>query len=179
MKVDRNVYLKMKTLEAAREILFNSFPPAEILSPEILPGVLETMAFCTQLFGRIIVVTNQQGIGKGLMTEEDLLMIHDHLLNEVDKAQGKIDKIYHCPHLESDDCICRKPKNCMAIAAQKDFPEIDFKKSIMVGDSEGDMEFGWRLSMRCIGIHVKGDYKVDSLSGILAYLAVDDSDTDC
>jgi len=76
------------------------------------------------------------------MTEKDLLDIHSNMLNILSDKNIEIDKIYYCPHdYEKGDCICRKPKIGMALQAKKDFPDIDFKKSIMVGDSISDIEF--------------------------------------
>ena len=61
------------------------------------------------LFNRIIIITNQQGIGKGLMSISDLNEIHEYMLNIINDNNGKIDKIYFCPHLASENCLCRKP----------------------------------------------------------------------
>ena len=108
-----------------------------------LRSVPEAIALCKQFFGRIIIVTNQQGIGKRIMTEEQLAVIHAHLKQQV----PDIDRIYHSPYLASENNIMRKPDIGMALAAKKDFPEIDFQKSIMVGDSPSDMAFGKNSGM--------------------------------
>jgi D-sedoheptulose 7-phosphate isomerase len=115
-----------------------------------LRGVPAAIAQFSQIFGRIIVVTNQQGVGKGLMTEQDLDAIHQKMLRGVQKAGGRIDKIYHAPTLKAHNSELRKPNTGMALQAQRDFPEIDFQKSIMVGDSLSDMEFGHRLGMKTV-----------------------------
>jgi histidinol-phosphate phosphatase family protein len=108
-----------------------------------LPSVPEAVALCKRIFGRIIIVTNQQGVGKGMMTEEQLAVIHTHL-----KAQiPEIDRIYHSPYLSCENHIMRKPNIGMALAAKEDFPEIDFQKSIIVGDSPSDMAFGKNSGM--------------------------------
>ncbi len=119
---------------------------------EFVEGVPQAIAQFTKIFGRIVVVSNQQGIGKGLMTKEMLDTIHNHLCEEVEKAGGKIDKIYYCPHLKKDRSILRKPNIGMGLLARKDFPEIRFKKSLMVGDSISDMEFGKKLKMKTVFI---------------------------
>ena len=92
-------------------------------------------------------MTNQQGIGKGLMTEEDLDQIHSFLLDKVRQNGGNIDAIYHAPHLEEEASPMRKPGTGMALQAKKDFPEIEFAKSIIIGDSADDMDFGKRTNM--------------------------------
>ncbi|MBK8700186.1 MAG: HAD family hydrolase [Saprospiraceae bacterium] len=114
---------------------------------EILPGVLEALYELSMVFGKIIVVTNQQGIGKGIMTAHSLSLIHQYLLKEVENAAGNINAIYYCPHLEGECSYCRKPGIGMAIQAKSDFPEIDFHKSIMVGDSDSDILFGQNAGM--------------------------------
>lgn len=109
---------------------------------ELLPGAIKTIANLSNLFGRVIIVTNQQGIGKRLMTEKDLHEIHEVISEDVIAAGGKIHAIYYAPQLASEGSDYRKPGIGMALQAKEDFPEIDFTKSIMVGDSKSDMEFG-------------------------------------
>lgn len=105
------------------------------------PGVPEAFGFFSKLFARIIVVTNQRGIGRGLMTEADLEDIHQYMVTTISAANGKVDKIYHCSSTDDNDPM-RKPNPGMAILAKKDFPEIDFSRSIIVGNNISDMEFG-------------------------------------
>lgn len=124
-----------------------------------LPRVLEAMELLSRCFGTIVVVTNQQGIGKGLMYEEDLLGIHQYMLSEVFNHGGRIDGVFYCPHLAENDPPCRKPNTGMAFEARERFPKIDFKRSVMIGDSASDMEFGDRLGMNCIRIgHMDYDH---------------------
>ncbi|MEE4257676.1 MAG: HAD-IIIA family hydrolase [Bacteroidales bacterium] len=112
-----------------------------------IEGVPEALAKLSKVFGLIIIVTNQQGIGKGLMTEEDLRIIHDIMISGIQEAGGRINKIYHSSHLDREDNAMRKPNTGMAEQAKIDFPEIDFSMSVMVGDSQADMEFGRRMGM--------------------------------
>ena len=72
---------------------------------------------------------------------------------------GRIDAVYYCPHLSSIQPKCRKPEIGMALEAKEEFPMIDFHKSVMVGDSDSDMEFGNRLDMYCVRIHNPNTYK--------------------
>jgi len=122
-----------------------------------IDGVPEAIAKLSKIFGLIIIVTNQQGIGKELMTEEDLRIIHDIMVTGIQEAGGRINKIYHSPQLERDANALRKPNTGMALQAQKDFNEIDFEKSVMVGDGLHDMEFGRRLGMQRVFISEKPD----------------------
>jgi histidinol-phosphate phosphatase family protein len=118
----------------------------------LLPGVVEAMKIFSELFGYIFVVTNQQGIGKGLMSKEELAVIHNFMTDEIEKGGGRIDRIYYCPHLESAHHHTRKPAPGMALQAKKDFPAIRFNHSIMVGDSISDMLFGKNLGMTTVFI---------------------------
>ncbi len=114
---------------------------------EFLPHVPESLALFSQIFGRIIVVTNQQGIGKRIMSETQLYAIHRKMTDEVEKAGGKIDAVFYCPDIVSKRENCRKPSPELALEARKQFPEIDFNKSMMVGDTETDMIFGKNAGM--------------------------------
>ena len=109
---------------------------------EFLPGVLEALKIFSEKFARVIIITNQQGVGKGLMTMKDVDEVHAFMNKEIESRKGRIDAIYVCPQLKSDPDNFRKPSPKMAYMAQHDFPEIDLEKSIMIGDSNSDIEFG-------------------------------------
>ncbi len=114
---------------------------------EFIENVPEAIAILSKYAGRIIVVTNQQGVGKGLMDETILHKIHDKMKAEIAAKGGRMDAVYFSPHLKHERHITRKPNVGMGLKARKEFPEIRFKKSIMVGDSISDVEFGKRLGM--------------------------------
>lgn len=119
---------------------------------DFLSGVLDAMKVFAEKFGKVIVVTNQQGVGKGLMTLQDVNMIHNFMKKKIADKQGRVDAIYVCPQLKSDPDNFRKPNPRMAYMAQRDFPEINLNKSIMIGDSNSDMEFGRNAGMYTISI---------------------------
>lgn len=100
---------------------------------------------------KVIVVTNQSGIGRGYFTEETLSRIHDKMIRTVEAAGGRIDDVFHCPHTPDDHCSCRKPEVGMGLAAISKH-SINPRISFMVGDHEKDMEFGRRLGFRCIQV---------------------------
>lgn len=127
-----------------------------------LDGVLESLKIFKNIFKRIIVVTNQRGIALGLMNEEDLSVIHNHMVNEININGGRVDHIYHCPHDKTDNCVCRKPKPGMLIKAQHDFPDIDFTRAIMVGDSVSDMGLGRSRSLKNVFISEKSHVDADA-----------------
>ncbi|MEM2661586.1 MAG: HAD family hydrolase [Nitrososphaeria archaeon] len=106
---------------------------------EFLPGALNAMNILSSIFGKIIIITNQRGIARGLMREKDLYVIHKNMVNIFQKYSINITKIYYCPHDYKDNCKCRKPQTGMIEQALKDFNDIDLKKSIFVGDSEIDI----------------------------------------
>lgn len=117
---------------------------------EFLPNAVEAIRILSQHFQYIFIVTNQQGIGKGLMSSEQLHEVHQHMIEQISLAGGRIDKIYYCPHLFSDKCSCRKPKNGMYLNALKDFPDIQPDKSIMAGDTLNDLIFGKNSGLKTI-----------------------------
>ncbi len=117
-------------------------------------GVLEAMQSLSSIFGTIVVVTNQRGVGKGIMTLESLREINANMKNVILEHGGRLDKVYSCTSL-SDIDVNRKPNPGMGHQAKEDFPEIDFKKSVMVGNSLSDMEFGKRLAMYTVFLTTK------------------------
>jgi D-glycero-D-manno-heptose 1,7-bisphosphate phosphatase len=112
-------------------------------------GVLDSLAYFNKIFCRILVVTNQRGVGRGLMSEADLILIHQNMLDAVQRAKGRIDKIYYCITNEDNDPN-RKPNPGMAFQARKDFPEIAFSKAIVVGNNISDMQFGRNAGMHTV-----------------------------
>jgi histidinol-phosphate phosphatase family protein len=117
---------------------------------KLIDGVLEAMAIFARHFDHIFMVTNQQGIGKKLMSEADLDKIHQWFVEQVNSAGGKIDHIYYCPALKSANSFMRKPSIGMALQTRRDFPDIRLKESVMVGDTKSDMLFGHRAGMTTV-----------------------------
>ena len=106
-----------------------------------------------KIFKRILIVTNQQGIGKGIMTEDDLNLLHLQMQRKLNPDFDLIDKIYFCPCLEGDNCNCRKPKTGMLEKAKLDFPEIIIKNSFLIGDSESDIKAGNKFGLKTIKVN--------------------------
>lgn len=119
---------------------------------EFLPGVLDAMKVFSQRFKYIVLVSNQQGVGKGLMTEDDLDAVHDAMMQEIESREGRIDVLLCCTQLASDPDNYRKPKPDMAFTAQEIFPDIDFSKSLMIGDGQSDIDFGRNAGMYTVFI---------------------------
>lgn len=113
--------------------------------------VFDALKILNTFYDIIIIVTNQRGIGRGLMTNENLNTIHDYMISEFKKKKITINMIIHCPYIENDNFF-RKPNSGMAFLAKEEFKNISFKNSVMVGDSQSDMEFGKRLGMETVKI---------------------------
>lgn len=136
----------------------------------ILPGVPEALRSLAQWF-RLVVVTNQSGIARGLYTEDDLLAVNEELAGRLAEHEVVIDAIYYCPHLPegavpeySIQCECRKPKPGMLLQAARDL-NISLKGSYMVGDSPRDVEAAAAAGITGIII---GETTADRPEGVLA-----------
>lgn len=131
-----------------------------------LPGVLEAMEVLAQRFKYIVVITNQQGVGKGLMTMEQVDDIHDRMCTEIEAHHGRIDGILVCPQLASEPDNYRKPDPAMAYAAQDIYPGIDLGKCIMVGDGATDIEFGRNAGVYTVFIGDENPSADDSFASL-------------
>lgn len=114
------------------------FTPDEFQFTEGAPALFRTLS---RHFGRIVVITNQRGVGRALMTEQDLKAIHDKMCSAVEAAGGKIDAVFYCTSIHNDHPQ-RKPNPGMALQAVRHFPDIDLDRTIMVGNNPSDMLFG-------------------------------------
>ncbi len=143
----------MKALFLDRDGVINQrLPGAYVTKPSelhILDKVAEALHVLKEKYELVLLVTNQQGIGKKLMTHEQLKLVHETMEKGL---QFTFDRIYYCPYLAEYRPFCRKPQPGMAYQAQKDFPEIDFLQSTMVGDMESDMQFAQAMGMTAIQI---------------------------
>ncbi len=106
--------------------------------------VLDAMPLLAKLFNKIFIITNQRGVGKGLMTEDALQQLHLKMQAGIETAGGRIDGIYYCTAVDTAHGN-RKPNTGMAMQLKEDFPAVDFSRSIMVGNSPGDIVFGERI----------------------------------
>ena len=107
---------------------------------EWLPGVKQALKIAAEKFKGIYVVTNQRGVGKGLMLMETLNGIHEWMCREISDAGGRIDGVYVCTAV-SDDDPRRKPNTGMFADLLRDHPEVEAEKTIMIGDSASDRVF--------------------------------------
>lgn len=114
---------------------------------EFLPRVAEAIAQLNHHGFRVIVATNQRGVSLGKLRDDGLRDIHTRMRAELEKAGARLDAIYYCPH-DRNSCRCRKPEVGMFHQAHRDFADIEFSQSVVVGDSAVDMEAGARLGLK-------------------------------
>ncbi len=105
---------------------------------ELLPLAKEGLTLLKECGFKLIVVSNQSGVGRGYFSVDFVNETH-RILNEM--LGGLIDEFYFCPHLPEDNCSCRKPKTGLIDEAVKEFG-INKDKSFVVGDKESDIELG-------------------------------------
>ncbi len=123
-----------------------------------LPDVLKTLHRLNTRGDRVIVISNQSGVGRGIMTKRQLTEVTRKMVAEIRKNGGHLDAVYYCTHHPEKGCRCRKPHPGMLKKAAARFP-IDLKKSFFIGDSETDILTGRFAGCRTIlvltGRHTK------------------------
>jgi histidinol-phosphate phosphatase family protein len=108
---------------------------------KILPGALASLARISKSSYKLVIVTNQAGIGRGLISRQTVDEINEKLVEQIEQAGGRIHGIYVCPHSPDDGCDCRKPQPGMIWQAAREL-DIDLKNSILVGDNLSDLQAG-------------------------------------
>lgn len=143
----------VETLLLDRDGVINRLRPNDYVKQwsefEFLPNVKETLAAWAQAVKYIFVVTNQRGVSKGLMTEDDLNAIHHQMCQEIELVGGRIDHIYYCTSLTEEDPR-RKPGIGMFLDILRDHPDINPITTLMIGDSDSDMQFAQNCGIRGI-----------------------------
>jgi histidinol-phosphate phosphatase family protein len=127
---------------------------------EFLPRAAEAMVALRDLGFLLVVVTNQRGIGRGLMTAQDLAEVHGFMVAQLRKAGVELEGLYVCPHLDEDACDCRKPEPGLLLTAAADL-KISLASSFMVGDSPSDVEAGKRAGAISVRIAPEHDPNAD------------------
>ena len=147
---DTVVASKADTLFLDRDGVINRWLPGDYVHTwdqfVFLPGILESLRKWTKRFKRIILVSNQRGVGKGKMSMDELNAVFARMLSEISAAGGRIDAVYTCTELDKDHPM-RKPQTGMFLAACRDFPDIAPERSLMLGDSEYDRAFAANCGM--------------------------------
>jgi D-glycero-D-manno-heptose 1,7-bisphosphate phosphatase len=112
---------------------------------EILPGVPQALSALGEY--KLVVVTNQSAVGRGLMTLDTAHSINNRLVEEIRKHHGKIDAVYMCPHAPDAQCSCRKPSPGLLIQAAREL-SLDLSQSWMIGDAWTDLLAGQAAGVR-------------------------------
>ena len=144
----------MKTVFLDRDGVINRNPPnwGYVQTWEefdFIPNAQKAIRELTENGYRIIVVTNQAGIGRGLFSEENLKDIHSRMVAKITEAGGRIDAVYYCPHHPEAGCECRKPKPGMLIRAAREH-NIQLSSAYLIGDSTTDIQAGRRVGAKAL-----------------------------
>jgi D-glycero-D-manno-heptose 1,7-bisphosphate phosphatase len=137
--------------------------PAEF---EWLAGAREGVLRLNREGWLVLVVTNQRGVARGLMTARDVESIHAHAQRELGEIGAHVDAFYYCPHGDEDACACRKPQPGLILRAARDW-NVDLEASFLVGDDDRDVEAARRAGVRGRKMSTDGDLAA-ALAGILA-----------
>ena len=116
---------------------------------EFLEGALDAIKMLANTELKIIIITNQSAINRGLITEENLKKLHSRMVHSIQNSGGRIDAIYYCPHRPDENCDCRKPKTGLFELATNDF-EIDLSNSWFIGDFKSDEEVAKKVGLNFI-----------------------------
>ena len=144
---------------------------------KFLPNTLPSLARLSRLDYKIIIVTNQSAVARGLMSMDDLEEIHSRMLAQVEDAGGRIDAVYVCAHHPDDRCICRKPLTGLVELAKETYG-LDLENSWFVGDNTKDVATGRKAGCKTIlvetgyggkdGLHkIEPDYKAKDLMAVV------------
>jgi len=158
----------MKLIILDRDGVINYDSDQFIKSPEEwkpLPGSLEAIARLSQADYRVVVATNQSGVGRGLFDMAMLNAIHDKMCKAAAHAGGRIDAVFFCPHAADADCNCRKPKSGMIeeIAARYN---TNLEGVPAIGDSLRDLEAAVRLGARPVLVLTGKGVKTQATGGL-------------
>jgi len=122
---------------------------------EIYPQALAVLARIRAIPYRIIVVTNQSAVGRGIISYSVAASINERLVEEIERANGRIDAVFMCPHAPEEACVCRKPEPGLLLQAAQAL-SIDLERSIMIGDALTDLEAGQAAGVGSLALVTTG-----------------------
>ena len=140
---------------------------------KLLAGVGPALARLKGAGARLVVVTNQSGVGRGIVTLKDLEAIHARLEGLLEKEDAALDAIYFCPHHPNDGCRCRKPNVGMVERAVSEL-QVDLRRSYLIGDRAHDIQLAQRVGAKSI-LLTPAPVDVQSLDRLKAELAMPDA----
>jgi D-glycero-D-manno-heptose 1,7-bisphosphate phosphatase len=115
----------------------------------LLQGAAAAIRKLNEASQPVVVITNQSGVGRGYFPEQLVRDVHERMTAELQQAGARLNGVYYCPHVSSDNCECRKPKTGMLERAAREL-ELDLKRSFVVGDRHSDVELAHRVGARSI-----------------------------
>ena len=113
----------------------------------VLPDAIRALSNSTIKNYKVIIVTNQSAVGRGLMSLKTANEINEQLVNLIHRQGGKLDAVYLCPHTPEENCICRKPKPGLLLQAANDL-SLDLSRSWIIGDAWSDLQAGQMAGMQ-------------------------------
>ena len=151
---------------------------------EFIPGSIEAIRILKKLGYKIVVISNQSGIGRGILTEKMVKEVNESFIRKLMENGALIDALYFCPHHPDDDCDCRKPKTGLIQKAAAEH-KLDLEKAVVIGDKLSDLELGKNLGGKSILVltgygkkereklsstRIKPDFVADDLLGAVNWL---------
>ena len=130
-----------------------------------LPGTLEGLKKLYNASYKLIIITNQSGVGRGYFSEEDMYEFNRYMIDELEKNGIIIEKIYSCIHSPEDNCECRKPKTKLFKDAIQEF-DVDLPNSYAIGDKERDISISFETPIK--GILINNEF--ENLNMIADYI---------
>lgn len=118
---------------------------------EPLPGSIEALARIASSSHKVVIVTNQSAIGRGLLSFSKAEEINRRLVARIESAGGRIDRTFLCPHHPDDGCDCRKPRPGLFLQAAAELG-LDLERSVMVGDTLEDMQAAHAAGVRTLAL---------------------------
>ena len=118
----------------------------------ILPGVREAVDLFHRSGYRVVVISNQQGVGKGYFSEEDLACLSERVSDALMTPSGRIEDFYYCTHLKEERCACRKPESGLFDVAREDLGIRDAGDMYYIGDTLSDVRAGRGAGLRTVTV---------------------------
>lgn len=167
----------MRLLILDRDGVINQDSAEFIKSPQEwipLPGSLQAIAQANQLGFRVVVISNQSGLARGLFDIGQLNQIHSTMLKEVMRFGGRIDAVFFCPHGPDDGCSCRKPLPGLLLDLAR-HSKVDWSSTCIVGDRESDMLAADAVGAQKILVRTgRGAQAIESIKDLSDIIVCDD-----
>lgn len=145
----------MEIIFVDRDGVISIFTPDDYIKNweefEFIKEGVEGLKILKEAGYKVVIISNQAGVNKGLFTENDLNEITKNMIEELKKKGiDNVLKVYYCIHTKEENCDCRKPKTGLFKKAEEDLGKIDFSKTYFIGDSETDIIAGKNIGTKTI-----------------------------